>query len=56
MNKIIGYLLMEYSVIGFIVIVFGWDLELKEKIKMILGFSLFLTMLTIGAGMLTNWN
>lgn len=55
-SEIIGFLIVEYAVIGFITFMTGWDLDLKDKILIALGFIIFITALTLGIGMLTNWS
>lgn len=52
--QIIGFLILEYAIIGFITFVIGWDLSLKDKILMMAGFMFFITTLTLGIGMLTG--
>ena len=55
-SEIIGFLITEYAIIGFITFVTGGDLELKDKLVLMFGFIFFITTLTIGIGMLTNWS
>lgn len=48
MNIIIGFLIIEFAITGFFVFGLGYEFNLKEKILMMLGFDLFLLMITIG--------
>ena len=55
-QEIIGFLIIEYAVIGFITFVTGWDLELKDKLMIMFGFWFFITTLALGIGMLVDWS
>lgn len=55
MTTIIGFIILMLAIIGFIIFVIGNDLEVKDQIKLFIGFSIFLIAITIGAGMITGW-
>ena len=44
----LGYWIVMTAIIAFIAVIFGFDLELKDKILMVAGFSIFIGSLLIG--------
>ncbi len=55
MMQVIGFIILGLAITGFIIFVIGNDLEVKDQIRLFIGFSIFIIAITIGAGMLTGW-
>lgn len=56
MNIFIGYWIMNFAITIFSVFIFGWDLEIKDKILIIVLFSIFIGLLEIGVFLMTGGN
>lgn len=54
MLTLIGSYIISIAIIIFIVLMFGWDLEVKDKIAMIIGGSFLLAMIYLGAWLVTG--
>ena len=55
MTVAIGFNLMCFVMTVVIVFTIGWDMGLKEKIIFIISEVVLLAILTLGVGMMTNW-
>lgn len=49
-----GYWLMTLVVTIFVVIIFGYDLDFKEKVQICLGEAILMSMLIIAAWLITG--
>ena len=54
MNELIGFYLITFAVICFIVIIAGYDFSIKDKILMIIEFSMFVLIIGFGAFLITG--
>lgn len=50
--RIYYFRISNYGIYYFVI---GNDLEIKDQIRLFIGFSIFIIAITIGAGMLTGW-
>lgn len=48
MSSMIGFLIFEFAIVSFFVFTLGFEFTMKEKILIILGFTLFIALLEIG--------
>lgn len=51
MNFFIGYLMVVLAITSLFTFMFGYDLELKDKVLLIVGIMVFMTLLTVGASL-----
>lgn len=55
MNTAIGFNLICLVISVVLVFTIGWEMTLKEKIIFVTSEVVLLAILTLGAGMMTNW-
>ena len=56
MNVLIGWILLLITMSVFITFVFGYDLDLKDKIICIVGTDTFVILLTVGVYLIVGQN
>ena len=54
MSTLIGTYIISIAITIFIVMMFGWDLEVKDKIAMVIGAAFLLAMAYLGTWLVTG--
>lgn len=54
MTKLIGWLILVWSITIFLVLTLEWELSAKEKFLMCIGFCLFLLAISVSAFLITG--